>query len=552
MKKIFGGTIFFIVIIVVLCLPAIAPFLKSGYFPTHDGEWAVVRLADMFRSLKDLQFPVRFSGNLNFGYGYPLFNFAYPLPYYLGVIVYSLGIGFVDSIKFLFATSVILSAVGMYFLSKEMWKNNIAGFISSLLYVYLPYRFVDLYVRGSLGESISFAIFPMLFLIILKLSKSRKKFSLIFLGGIFYGSLIMTHNIMAVLFTPLFIFFSLFIWNENERKDLVTYFLVPISGLFFSAFFWIPALLEKKLILLSVVPIADRNLYFVNLQQLLFPSWGYGPPTEKGGFSYQLGIAHLLVVLISLIIFFLIRRDRNLKKMTRQFLLLFVFFIFMVLMLFQFTSILWERLPLLSEINYPWTLLALIGFIISLFAGFVVNHKFFPFIGLGIVLLTLIFTIAYARPERYVDKGDNFYLTNDATTTSSSELMPLWVKSQPFARPGEKVEILSGKGSIKTSIVNSREISFTANLKSDGKIRINTIYYPGWKIKTDGHEQNFLYNNDKGVMDLPLFKGTHQVKAVFIETPLRMTADIVSMSTFVLFIFTFAWTMRRKIFIKNQ
>ena len=101
----------------VVCLPLILPYFKTGFFPTHDGEWAVVRLGDMYREIKDLQFPARYSGYLNFEYGYPLFNFAYPMPYYFGLFFVFLKSGFVNSIKILFALSTVLSFFSMFLLS---------------------------------------------------------------------------------------------------------------------------------------------------------------------------------------------------------------------------------------------------------------------------------------------------------------------------------------------------------------------------------------------------------------------------------------------------
>ena len=148
-KKIYPGLLL-IVYCLLTSLPVILPYFHPGYFPTHDGEWAVIRLGDMFRSLRDHQFPVRFSGNLNFGYGYPLFNFTYPAPYYIGVLFHFLKFGFVDTIKILFALSVVLSAIGMFLLSARLWGHKMAGFISAFLYVYFPYRIVDLYARGQL------------------------------------------------------------------------------------------------------------------------------------------------------------------------------------------------------------------------------------------------------------------------------------------------------------------------------------------------------------------------------------------------------------------
>ena len=82
-----------------ICIPVILPYFHSGYFPSHDGEWAVVRAGEMFREIRDHQFPPRYSGVLNFGYGYPLFNFAYPFPYYVSTLFHFLKLGFTDSIK---------------------------------------------------------------------------------------------------------------------------------------------------------------------------------------------------------------------------------------------------------------------------------------------------------------------------------------------------------------------------------------------------------------------------------------------------------------------
>src|SRR3989344_450617 len=93
------------ILLLLVSLPVIIPFLKSGYFPTHDGEWAVVRLAEMHRELKDLQIPPRWSGYLNHGFGYPLFLFTYPLPYYLGEVLHLGGLGLTESIKVLFIIS---------------------------------------------------------------------------------------------------------------------------------------------------------------------------------------------------------------------------------------------------------------------------------------------------------------------------------------------------------------------------------------------------------------------------------------------------------------
>ncbi|HSW77148.1 MAG TPA: hypothetical protein VLG50_08885 [Candidatus Saccharimonadales bacterium] len=531
-KKLYKPTFIFLLAILI-SLPIILPYFHPGYFPTHDGEWAVVRLGDMFRSLRDHQFPVRYSGNLNFGYGYPLFNFTYPAPYYLGIILHFFKLGFVDSIKFLFAGSVVLSSITMYLFSTELWKNKTAGIISAIFYVYLPYRIVDLYARGSIGESLSFVLFPLIAICALKiLDNINTKFYIVF-GSISYALLILTHNIMALLFTPIlftFIAAKMFLVKNKSYINSIIFILLSYA---LSAFFWLPALLEKHYIALSITPIADRNIYFVQLNQLLLPNWGYGLPDGPNGFSYQIGIGHLVVLItvLILIIYSLVKRKKISKDNNFIFAFVIIGIVFVLtLLMFSFTKAIWQVIPLLHEINYPWTLLAQIGFLISLLAGFLWTQKnLFKYLAFGLCLLSIILIIPHAKPERVFDKGDGYYLTNDATTTSSDELMPLWVKQKPRINRDKKAEIIKGIGGISSLNTNSKKINFLSELKTNSIIQLNTIYYPGWNAFIDGKQIPISYSNPKGLMQINVPTGNHRIDLNFSETSERLISDIISL-----------------------
>ncbi|HUD44632.1 MAG TPA: 6-pyruvoyl-tetrahydropterin synthase-related protein [Patescibacteria group bacterium] len=513
----------------IISIPLILPYFHPGFFPTQDGEWAVVRLGDMYRELKDLQFPPRYSGNLNFGYGYPLFEFAYPLPYYLGFFIHLLHINFVDSIKILFALSVPLSFLFMYLLSNKLWGNKWIAFTSAILYIYYPYRIVDLYVRGSIGESFAFILFPLIFYFILNLHRNKHFFSAIF-ASIFIAALVMSHNIMAVEFLPIIIvtvFIS--VWSEKkERKKLIlNYLLMLILSFGLSAFFWLPALSEKNLIALSITPIADMSLYFVKPFDLLFSSWGFG----TNNFSHQLGFAQLIIVF--LLLFSLFFKKNATKSEFSNFLfwgLGFIFIIYLFL-LFSPSLILWKSLPLFNQVTYPWTLLAVMGFLISLFAGriFILFPNKVLIIILGVVaVLSVVF---YAHPSIYVNRGDGFYLTNDATTTSSDEYTPIWVKQKPLLRPAQK--FVDASANLSQEISNSKKFSVVVDSSKESLLQINTIYYPGWKTFVDNQSVAISDDNPQGLIEISVSSGHHIVNGTFTETPLRLFADIVSVISFI-------------------
>jgi uncharacterized membrane protein len=526
----------------IVSLPLILPYFKTGYFPTHDGEWAVVRLSDMYREVKDLQFPARYSGYLNFQFGYPLFNFTYPLPYYVGLIFVFLKSGFLNSIKILFSLSVILSFFSMFVLSKSLWKDKWAALISSVLYVYVPYRIIDLYVRGSIGESLSFVLFPLILLGIKRVYEKGKVLN-IALVGFLYALLITTHNIMAVLFGIILLFILIASLIKKRFTFLLNLLLALIFSLCLSAFFWIPALAEKNLIILSKIPIADRSLYFVNLSQLIIPKWGYGTPTDINAFSYQIGIPQIITFVLVLALVILKRKTKEAK--IGLFLILSTAII--SLLMFPFSSFIWSHAPLLSEINYPWTILAIVMFLISLSAGYLAKiGKTFCSIGLILAVLAIIMFIGHARPQSTVNRGDDFYLTNQATTTSSNELMPLWVKKQPIEQPNKKIETKSGE--ITNLYYNSKKISFMVNLPDTQIVRINTIYYPGWNIFVDGTKTQADYSNQLGVMDIKVSKGQHSVVGSFTETPIRLIADIISLLSFLFLIYLLTFKSKLNFF----
>lgn len=516
------------ILALVFSLPVIFPYFKDGFFPTHDGEWAVVRLSEMYREVKDFQIPARFSAYLNLQYGYPLFNFQYPMPYYIGVVLVFLKFGFVNAIKLLFALSVILSFFSMFMLGKSVWKSSLAGIISSIFYVYVPYRIVDLYVRGSLGESLSFVLFPLILLGIKRLY-SKKTILNVFIVALLYGMLITMHNIMAVLFSLIILSIAIVALVKKQIIFLTVLLLSILYSLCLSAFFWLPALFEKNLILLSKVPIANRDLYFADFSKLLIPKWGYGVPTDINGFSYQIGIPQILIFILVLILLITKKKTKDAKT---AFFLIITTVVFSALM-FPQTSFIWSLTPLLSEINYPWTNLAIIMLLISLLSGYLVSFgKLFIVSGFALAILAMVMIIPNAKPQTTINRGDAFYLTNQATTTSSNELMPLWVKQQPQKQPDEKIENLTGKEAIETLQVSSNKILFRTFLASERTIQVNLIYFPGWKAYVNKKEGSIEYDNPKGVIRLNLNKGENSVGLFFKETPIRLLGDLISLLSF--------------------
>jgi hypothetical protein len=108
----------FFLIGLLLTLVLTWPLFKSGYFTHHD-DVQVIRLYEMNKCMPDFQIPCRWVPDLGGLYGYPLFNYYGPLPYYFGEIFYLLMGNLIVAAKIMFGfTHHTMPSIS---LSEERW-----------------------------------------------------------------------------------------------------------------------------------------------------------------------------------------------------------------------------------------------------------------------------------------------------------------------------------------------------------------------------------------------------------------------------------------------
>jgi hypothetical protein len=197
-----------LILILTLAIPTFWRMLTPGIYSMQD--YHFFRQLEFDKCVKMLQLPCRWAPDAGLGYGEPLFNFYGQLPYAIGEIYHLLGGSIIDSVKFLFILSLLGSAVSMFFLSRRLWKNNFSALISSIVYLYAPYRAVDVWVRGALPEALSFILFPLILL-------SVEKKSLVWFSFLL-SALILTHNLSLVMFLPILLVWIIYrrFWKGSD------------------------------------------------------------------------------------------------------------------------------------------------------------------------------------------------------------------------------------------------------------------------------------------------------------------------------------------------
>lgn len=545
-KKYFG-----LLIILLLSYFALKPLFVSGFFTMHD-DTQVARVYEMGKALEDGMFPVRWAFDLGYGYGYPIFNFYAPLAYYFGGLFTLVGFDALIATKLMMGLGILLSGIFMYLLAKEFF-GDLGGILSALLYVYAPYHAVDIYIRGDVSEFFAYAFIPLVFFALHKVYKEQK-WKWVVVGSLAYAGVILSHNLTAMMITPFLIITSLlycFVAYKTRKLHTIYYILYTIFlGLLLSAFYWIPALLEMQYtnVMSQIGKGADFRDHFICLSQLWNSPWGFGGsvPGCIDGMSFKIGKLHIILSTIALVVFifyFLANKMKHYYSEKFIFISLsIVGFLLSIFLMLDISKDVWEAIPTMAFLQYPWRFLILASFFSSLITGFsiwLLQNMMFLFkyrtyvsylTAAVFIFLLIFFNAKIFQPQSTLPRDVKDYTSESElqwrVSKISDEYMP-----KDFQKPKEG-EIIKSKAffnsdvKIKSSIVNTQNIVFDLSVLKTTQAYINIAYFPSWKVFIDGKVQE--PKRLKRGYEVLLLKEHRLLSIQFIETPVEKLSNIIS------------------------
>lgn len=550
-KKLVRSTNFWpIVIVIVFGLLAASGLIGSGYFNMHD-DLQMMRQLEMEKCFLSLQIPCRWVPDMGYGFGFPLFNFYPPLPYLVGEGVRLFGFSFVDTVKVVAILSFVLSGITMYFLARKFFPV-LGAIISAVFYIWAPYHSVDIYVRGAMNESWALVFFPLTFLFAYRLITEKKdlKKLMIFLA-LSWAGLLVSHNLMAMIFAPLFgAWCLLWIVKRREYKKIVKLVLSGLFAVCLVAFFTLPVVLEQKYTHADtlVQGYYEYNAHFASFRQLLVSRfWGYGPSVWEvnDGLSFQVGVIHwVLSLVVAGLLGLKFLKKRKIDEMMLIVGLLFIGGWFAVFMIHSKSTPIWMHISTLRYVQFPWRFLTLAIFCFSFLAGSVVSiiPKKFLYLVVGLLLSgILILDWNYFLPEfgHLGPLTDTQKFSGAAwglqQTAGIYDYLPIDAKTAPKEAMKNLVEILKGSASVSNIVTNTNWDSFDINVTRDSEVRLGIFKFPDWRVFVDGKETAVSVPKDEewGRMHINIPAGKHSVYVRLYDTPIRTAGNVISLISWI-------------------
>ena len=528
-RKNIGG---FALLMLVMGIGAIAvlPFFSNRFLPTHDGEYHIIRFMEFYRMLSQGYMFPRWAPTINSGYGLPLFQFMYPFPNYMAALFHFFGIEFVSAFKYTSAIAYLSALLFCFLWLKTKWSQK-SAVIGTIAAAFVPYWFAELYVRGSIGE-----IWAITFLFLGFLSIEKRNAVLLTLATCV---LLLSHNGLSIIFLPILGLYVLY-------RLSVKWLACLVLGIGISTWFWLPALAESQYMVgLNTVRVID---HFASIPELLIPSWGTefsGVGTSGNKMSLQIGAAVLLWV------GYMVFRLKNASKKQKHELYVIIGIMAVSIYLVLPSSIwIWQHVPVLPYLQYPWRLLVLIIPFTAWASAFATETTKKLWVPILLVFVSVLFAYQYTRGAQYEPRNDAYYASRanftDGTSSMGNSLSTIWTPWKESKSLTIATDVVGNPIIVDGPNEKYLDRLYTVSLVSDTVIRFHILYFPGWTAYVDGVVAPIDYQS-QGTIDVGVPKGTHAVRLVMQETFIRMLADVISVGSLVIFGYLgILWYRRRQ------
>ncbi|HIN07114.1 MAG TPA: hypothetical protein EYM65_12920, partial [Dehalococcoidia bacterium] len=496
------------------------PLFEFKLMRGHDSVPYFLRTIEFYEGLRSGNVFPRWAPDFAYGFGEPTFNFSPPVVYYLTAFFHVIGFSFLSAENLAAFAILVLSGLGMYLLAGQAFGPR-GGLVSAVAYLFSPYLLVNLYVRHALADFSAFAFIPFAFWGLHRYTAVGGYWRLL-IGAFSTALLVLSSTSVALITFPalLLLFATMLFFEWRDRESSVIPALARGLWLFLlslglSAFYWLPSLAETDFVHLHrrLEGYSDFHNHFLYIHQLVFPQWGYGLslPGSEDGMNFAIGPIHLLLLATSLWVSW-----RTATRL-RQVGFLVPFFVSLSVLAGFFsigTSVfIWERLSFLQMLQFPWRFLSLI----AMGTGFVSGSMFLIFFrksrwratGLMWILIVALVVVGFphAKPIGFVVINGSVtpsFIVTSGRQDPLRQLEPIWVRQTPTAPAAERLTFIEGEGQVLTSKVTPTYYDFVTESTEATRMRVNTFYFPGWKVFVDEVERPVDIANLTGVMEFSL------------------------------------------------
>jgi hypothetical protein len=493
-------------------------------FNTHEHIDIYIRAQQIASQFLAGQIPPQVLPDAIFGGGHAFPQFYAPLSYWVSAALMLLTGDCMLGVNLSALISVLLSGLTIYFMVIVLTRDKLIAVAAAFIYISVPYRFVNIFVRGSLAESWTLVWYPLIFAGIWTVVKRR---ILPWYLPVGIGGLLLSHNLMPLYFAPLCAILGILTLQWSGWRAASMLLLCAALGLGLSLWFILPSQYYLHNVWASKTDLMWATVDHVYEHRVLIEQFFFSDPKNWRGtsgaigldddsMSFELGMGQLFILPLVFIFF---GNFEKLRKLTNIPLLAVGTVTFLgwllsiAFMLYPhvFLKILPEQF---AYIQFPWRVLGITVFLaatsIAIFSHCLKSFRAVKFIIISAATLILLFVPGYQREKRVETEWTSNILTKEYIFNKSKLGYVVFAEYLPKIFDKEALE----KSNIDASLVKngmigdprvegeasviswSREGStLTADLevRTESRLVFPLVFYGFYRGEADGSKPLNLY-----------------------------------------------------------
>jgi hypothetical protein len=531
------------------------PFAHNGIPSGHDAT-AHINYAYRFdRALGEGQFPVRWVEGYEPGRGQPLFSFYQVGFYYAVELVHAFIPDFLRAYKLTPVYVWWAAALFMFLALRRL--GTLPAALGAVVFAISPYLIFDTLERSAYPEFVGIAAGAgALWGIDSLLASGRMVY--VPITAALVGALLVSHLPTAMMLSAMFAIHVLaMLWSgETEPRRLLPLAGACALGACLAAFYVLPALGELSLIQIRSLTQGsfDFHRYFMSPTQWFDFAWRYGTSLRDPNdyMPLQVGVVEWAAILPAGVI--VIDDVLGRRTASRTVALGSGLAIAGVGMLMATAASrpIWDHLPPLAFVQYPWRFLMLLpfagAFLSARLLTLLPDRKVQSLAVIAVVAFELLIYAPAMQAQFYIPT--TLIDPDNPQWPSSAEAKREYIEPGYFPagvtiplKPAAERWVLHGDGTIRELFTTDAHRVFESSGERDLTMTLNTPYFPGWTIRVDGAVREPRVHPGDAFMEIAVPPGTHHIDASFENTPIRRWANVVTCVSALAVLLLFAWAV---------
>lgn len=487
------------------------PFFFRGTPSGHDVEFHLYSWLEVLAQWKQGIVYPRWAALAHFGYGEPRFIFYPPASWTVGG---TLGAIFPWAlVPSIYIWLVLVAAGASMFVLARQWLDRRDAIFAATLYAVNPYHLVIVYWRSAFAELLASSLLPLLLLLLLRSEKIDRR-AIISLALILAcawlinaPAAVMIHYSMALLMVAI-------AWLRRSWRVLIAGSAAIVLGAVLAAFYLLPAIYEQRWVNIAQAVSAGSR----PLDNFLLV---HTTDAEHDAFNRLISWIAVAEILLTIVAGWLARSWRRRNRV--------VWYSLMgwtgacAVLMFSLSNPLWEVLPKLRFMQFPWRWLLCMGIPFTLFTTIGVR-RWTARIALYIATLCLLaFVWHHFQPPWWDTAADLREMQDNMVTGAgyegTDEYAPAGADPSAIDKDARRVKVEgAAHAAIQVSQWTPQLKIFTAELSAADNLALRLFNYPAWRVEVNGRQVQAAAREGTGQMLVPVEAGANRVQIIFVRT----------------------------------